>query len=76
MNIKVKNCYDCPFLNIDYDDWAPGDDTYVTCNLAEKNGRDDNYIKSYKLHQSHEDELKFRPSWCPLEKEDINVSLF
>jgi hypothetical protein len=76
MDIKVKTCYDCPFMNLDYDDWAPGDDTYVTCNAAESIGIEDIHIKSFKMHHSNEEELNFRPNWCPLEKQNINVSIF
>ena len=34
MNIKIKNCEECPFYQIDYDEWACGDDTLIYCGLA------------------------------------------
>lgn len=37
MDIKVKHCNDCPFWNLDYDDWAVGNNTTPPewCSLKE-----------------------------------------
>ena len=79
----MKTCEDCPFLNLDYDDWAPGDDTIATCNLVDHNNlnndnsnQQDNCIKVYSMGWSNDGVLSFRPSWCPLENDKISVELF
>ena len=79
MNLKIKNCNECPFLIKESDFESPRDDLYLTCNLLLYKNED------YKtcnlgtiLEESTEEEIKekYTPSpMCPLRLEDLNLKL-
>jgi hypothetical protein len=68
--VEIKNCFDCPLCNKEYDDWAVGDDTTLICNV------NNNFIDSYQCYNENKFNKTFkRPNWCPLEKSDILITL-
>ena len=69
MKIEVEGCYNCPFINTDYDDFAVGSSTIESCNLAEFLHQNEYFVTA---HDSFGTETT--PDWCPLKKENININ--
>ena len=62
MNIKVKNCNDCPLLSVDgYD----GEESY--CWIKKEWDK--------LLNNGVFGEVEKIPDWCPLKKENITIEL-
>ena len=71
MKIEVEGCYNCPFINSDYDDFAVGSSTIESCNLSEFLNQNEYFIAA---HNSLGTEIKTTtPDWCPLKKENVNI---
>jgi hypothetical protein len=76
MNLKIKNCNECPFLVREYDFESGDDNTYLTCNLLDYRGN------SGSMRFLHEDltqeviEKIYTPlPECPLRKENLEIEL-
>lgn len=79
MELKIKNCNECPFMvkQTDYD--SRGDDTYIYCNYLEIKGLD-NHLTSYDeidMEPQDEDEIMniIPLPDCPLRKDDMEIKL-
>lgn len=68
MEIKVKNCNDCPFMVSDYDDGCVGCDTVIRCQLAYHLKQTDNIILIYDSY----DDVELICDYCEsLRNEDV-----
>jgi hypothetical protein len=82
--IEVTTCWDCPFRNTDYDDFALGDRDSHVCTILEKNwitniindnmNHIDYFIVFFKNGNVKSKNKKTLDN-CPLLKQNINISL-
>lgn len=74
MKKTVNFCGNCPFLVVDYDDFAVGNSTLEYCNLARHLNLEDSYISSYDGFRDEDkstiQEKVSSPEWCPIKKEE------
>jgi len=68
VNIKVKNCINCPFCSVDQVS-AEGIEAFCRITLHSLNGEE----TSAAMEAG--DEGYFIPSWCPLKVSDVSISL-
>lgn len=79
MELKIKNCNECPFMVREYDEWSTGNDTYLYCNFLRTRGLE-NYLTSYDeidMEPQDEDEIMniIPLPDCPLRKDDMEIKL-
>lgn len=67
----VKGCNDCPFKQINYNDYATGHDTIEYCNLCKSMGDTDNILEIYDSFKK--DKPTETPDWCPLKGGEICI---
>lgn len=68
MNIKVKNCINCPLCVVDQFS-NEGIEAFCSIKLHSLNGEETSAA------MKAEDEGIFIPSWCPLKASDVSISL-
>lgn len=68
---EIEHCNDCPFMQNDYDDWAIGNDTIISCNLYKFIKKQFIVINSYKSSSYRYDKKTDRPNWCILNKNEL-----
>lgn len=71
--MKVHGCGDCPFLKIEFDDFAVGIDTLETCGLAEFTGLELITIKAYDTKEGEQTDTE-TPEWCPIKNKSIEIN--
>jgi len=67
----VKNCQDCPFVHVEYDDYSTGDSSTIICVLSSSLSNDNYIINTYNNSYFNIDMNK--PTWCPLLKDDYMI---
>ena len=68
--IKIAGCFNCPFLQSDYDDYAVGHSSLDKCVFQQFLDVGDYYISVHdNLGPDPEAET---PDWCPLKKESFS----
>ena len=76
MNLKIKNCNECPFLVREYDFESGDDNTYLTCNLLLYYGTMKNIGVIHDELTEEEIKKIYTPlPECPLRKENIEIEL-
>lgn len=74
MKKTVNYCVNCPFLVVDYDDFAVGNSTLEYCNLASYLNLSEKYIDSYDgFHNENNTTVQEKissPEWCPLKTDE------
>jgi len=69
----VKGCNDCPFKQINYNDYATGHDTIEYCNLCKIMGDIENILEIYDSFKK--DKPTETPIWCPLKGDGIIIKI-
>lgn len=70
--INVKDCNNCPFMNVQYDDFAIDCNTTKSCNLAEYYNYEDYLID---VGADMMDTVEETPKWCPLKDVDYKIKM-
>lgn len=67
----INGCYNCPFKQINYNDYAVGHDTIEYCNLCKSMEHIENIIEIYDSFKK--DKPTETPNWCPLKDGEICI---
>lgn len=72
MKTIVNFCGNCPFFVVEFDDFAIGDSTTYSCNLAKFLGNKEYFLPIQAQDMTTEKELDSlsSPEWCPLKKRE------
>jgi hypothetical protein len=69
--ILLNGCHDCPFKQINYNDYAVGYDTIEYCKLCELMGNIDYILEIYDSFKKDKDTET--PIWCPLKNNELTI---
>jgi len=72
---EIEHCNDCPFMQNDYDDWAVGNDTIISCNLKYCFTKKFSVIYSFKRYLKEDEYQIERPNWCPLNDNQLTFKI-
>jgi hypothetical protein len=76
MNLKIKNCNECPFLVRENDFESGYDNTYLTCNLLDYMGNSGLIGLLHEgLTEKQIEEIYIPLPECPLRKENLEIEL-